>query len=363
MSRTITFTIYGYEKHGQIVYVGQTLTPLKTRHAGHRRGKTTKFDKDLRIDAIFYAPPVVLEQRTVEVSIEDLKECRAWMDKQEKYWILHFETYTTGLNGTTGGQDGFGIASAEAQDKQREISWNEVYMPLFRDSSYGLKGRIWETPLRYAEAGIGLGLILQRVRSGKRFIPPSCLWEMKILGFTIGKSYDETKWEIDYMPIFRENIYGRRGRLWDIPSRYTEKGMNLGALLCGVWAGTKSIPPTFVAEMKILGFDKDRSFKESRWKYDYLPVIDACFYGENRRLWDTPVDYTFEGFKVGLILRNIRATGDINDADLEDLNDMGFCYRRPGFSAEAEEAATYGCDLDESEYYGSERSSKRARLA
>jgi hypothetical protein len=250
-----------------MVYAGQTLRPLKTRHAEHKKG-TSKFDIDLRIDAIFYTPPVILEQRKVEVTIDELKECRAWMDKREKYWILHFETYTTGLNGTTGGQDGFGSASAEAQDKQREIRWNNLYMPLFRDSSYGLKGRIWETPLRYTEAGIGLGLILQRVRSGKRFIPSSCLWEMKLLGFTIGKSYEETKWEIDYMRLFRENIYGRQGRLWDTPSRYTEKGMKLGALLCGVWTGTRSIPPKFVSEMKLLGFDKDKSFKEIRWKYD-----------------------------------------------------------------------------------------------
>jgi hypothetical protein len=299
-----------------------------------------------------------------------MKESHTWMDEQETYYIRFFGTYTTGLNFTRGGQHGCNSAAMEARYKIRDEIWRERYMPVFRGSSYGRHGRLWATPPKYTESDVEIGRILREVRKGLRTIPPSCTSEMKLLGFDKDKSNVESKWENDYMPLFRGSSYGRQGRLWEMPATYSVSSVKLGSLLTRARLVSTSIPPMFVSEMKLLGFDRDKSFKESRFKSDDLHIFYGCYFGVNRCLWATPLNYTYQGFKVGRILRDIRVSDNINDADLAELNHIGFDHKMPSYSDETGEIIPYSSydreDRDELEgavLESSSRSPKRARLA
>jgi hypothetical protein len=324
----LVLTIYGYEKQGQVLYVGQTKNPLKTRDSQHRRG-TSEFAKDLMKDAILYAPPKILEQTTMtcssegpEEEVEFMMKCHAWMDEREIHWIKHYGTYTsvTGLNFTSGGQFGAGLAYAEYRRKVREKIWKEQYMPIFRKCSY--IGRLWETPSRYEEGGIPLGRILAHVRmTGSSSMAESCENEMREqLGFDNEKTYFESKWEIDYIPLFRKCFYA--GHLWKTPRSYEEGGIKLGRILCDVRTGNTTLPPSFENEMRDLGFDKRKSQYESRWEVITLPALQECFYAG--RLWATPCNYTFRKIKIGLMLKNFRSKGVTNGSHLAQLNLLGF---------------------------------------
>ena len=102
------------------------------------------------------------------------------------------------------------------------------YMPLLRASEYGKKGRLWEitiaTPI--------IGTLLNNIRSGHTCIPSHYLAELNRFGYNDGKSFYESKWDLDYMPLLRDSKYGKKGRLWEIPTKYPVVGKVMSSFRC-----------------------------------------------------------------------------------------------------------------------------------
>ena len=295
---SIQLIIYGYKQEEKWVYVGQTRQSLPVRDNQHLQSSATKFDKAYN-DAQTFTGPIVLEQMhrssTMEEQAATLALCQEWLNEREVHWINEYQTYTQGLNQTTGGQFGFDQAYYEAQIKKRNADWNDVKMPLFRASEFAKNGRLWEIP----KAIPILGTLLIGMRSGQT-IPPQYLHELNRLGYNDGKSFYESKWDIDYMPLFRASEFVKNGRLWEI-SRETPI---IGTILHNMRTG-QTIPPQYLHELNRLGYNDGKSFYESKWDIDYMPLLRASDYGKKGRLWEIPYNTPI----LGTLLHNMR-TGD-----------------------------------------------------
>jgi hypothetical protein len=132
------------------------------------------------------------------------------------------------------------------------------YLPAFRTSSYGKMKRLWETEERSEEAGIKTGHLIESIRSGITSIPSSHRIEMEELGFTQGKSYLVSRFEVDIMPAIRSCIFAKERRLLGIPWNFTHHGINVGRIINKMSTGTLCVPPSFEEELKLLGFSVRR---------------------------------------------------------------------------------------------------------
>jgi hypothetical protein len=327
--------IYGYAKNGKIVYVGQTHRPLKYRDVEHRRGKKTLFDRDYNTNFKDYSLPVELSRMVcTNVFSSDTEELMArhewqiWMDKEETYWIKHYGTYLNGINQTKGGQTTkLGVANFQSNAKKQLAIWTNKYMPLLRPMEYYLSKRLWETPRKYAISGWQVGRFIESLRSGNTLIPRCFRQELINFGFDVNKTIYESRFEHDYMPAFRRCRYGRTNQLWETPQNFKSKdgGIPLGNILDHIRSGHNYIPYAYIMEMSVLGFDRNKSYEESRWEIDIFPALRACPFAD--RLWALPMGAIQYNIKIGQILKHFRSTGmknKKNQVHLDILNTMGF---------------------------------------
>jgi hypothetical protein len=323
--------IYGYAKNGKMTYVGQTHNSLKFRDAGHRYGKKTVFDKDYHANFKDYSSPVELS-RMVRTNVfssdaEELKarhEWQMWMDKEETYWITYYGTHLNGLNQTKGGQTTNRAAAYHQSHAKKQLAvWTNKHMPLLRTMEHYLSKRLWETPIKYVISGWQVGQFFNNLRHGNTLIPRFFRQELIDFGFDVNKSIYESKFEHDYMPAFRRCLYGR---MWETPTNFKSKdGVPLGQILNHIRTGHNYIPDAYIMEMAVLGFDRNKSYEESRWQIDILPALRACPFAD--RLWALPIGAIQYKIKIGQILKTFRQSGmkyKKNQVNLDILNTMGF---------------------------------------
>ena len=136
-----------------------------------------------------------------------------------------------------------------------ESKWDLDYMPLFRASEFAKKGRLWEIPWKTPI----LGTLLTRMREHNN-IPPQYKLELNRLGYNDGKTTYESKWDLDYMPLFRDSEYGKKCRLWEIP----QKTPIIGTLLTSM-RERNNIPPQHLPELNRLGYNDGKTTYESKW--------------------------------------------------------------------------------------------------
>jgi hypothetical protein len=333
----VALTIYGYEREGKMVYVGQTRVPLQVRDKQHRVGKETEFDRDYGNHLDLYGPPIVLALmiRTHHFS-NDMERATAmnkwqiWTDKEEIYYIMLHGTFLSseGYNMTKGGQGGGrNVAFFQSQLKKSERKWTKTYMPMFRSIDEGKRKCLWRIPKSHKGGGL-----INSVRTGLRSIPYKYVLEMQTLGFEEGRSVYESRWIHDYMPMFRSTEEGRRKCIWRIP--YTHK---LGRIISDLRYRKCSIPCRHVLEMQTLGFEEGRSHQESRWIHDYLPAMRNSVYGREKRLWQTPYKHVEDGIAIGEILKDIhREKMSLPVAHLPELEQLGYYHGRTFFSCNFE---------------------------
>jgi hypothetical protein len=177
------------------------------------------------------------------------------------------------------------------------------YLPAFRSSSYGQRKRLWETPQNHVHAGIKIGKILNslRVTGGLVFFE-----ELNLLGYNNGKSNYESRFEVDIMEEFRTSAAGRCGRLWETPQNFvTDSGFRVGRVLNHLRMGTMAVPDSCKEELRILGYNDGKGFFHSRFEIDYLPVIEACPFGQQKQLNQIPRNYMYLDVPVGRLLQRV----------------------------------------------------------
>ena len=310
---SVQLIIYGYKQEEKWVYVGQTRQSLPVRDKQHLHSSETKFDQAYN-DARTFTGPIVLEQTyrssIMEEQAATLALCQEWLNEREVHWINEHQTYTQGLNQTTGGQFGLDEAYYEAQIKKRNADWNDVKMPLLRISEYGKKGRLWKIPCNTPI----IGTLLTHMRK-RNNIPPQHLPELNLLGYKDGKTRSESKWDIDYMPLFRASEYAKKGRLWEIPYETPILGNLLDCMRSG-----QTIPSYYLAELNRFGYNDGKSYYESKWDVDYMPLFRDSEYGKKGRLWEitqkTPI--------LGTLLNGMRSGNSIPPQYLPELNRLGY---------------------------------------
>ena len=334
-------TIYGYRRRvgdaWPYVYVGQTRCHLDVRDEQHLTGDKTHFERAYSLCPGDFRAPEVLEQTTMsrEVATDTyrdqaalLADCQKWMDEREAYYIKEHGTYRslTGLNMTSGGQKGMTKAYFEAQLKKTDSKWQVDNMPAFRTSPYGQKNRLWDIPRDFEQGEVkNLGKLLNSMRTGNTQIPPRFLTELNALGYNDGKSFQDSKWEIDYMPAFRASPYGQKKRLWEMPQDFKQGEEKLGVLLSHMRTGNTSIPPRFLAELNSLGYNDGKTKQDCKWEIDYMPALRASSYGQQGRLWDIPFDFKQGEVKLGQLLDGMRTWNNpIPPRFLAELNALGY---------------------------------------
>ena len=57
------------------------------------------------------------------------------------------------------------------------------------------------------------------------------------------------------MPAYRASIYGRQGRLWEIPANFEQDGQKLGKLLNSMRTGRTTIPARYLEELNAMGYN------------------------------------------------------------------------------------------------------------
>ena len=321
-----TGTLYGY-KHaadGSYAYIGQTRQTLPVRDHQHQTGDQTTFDKMYSADKSRFTGPYALLTKVFETTGEDYDDvearckaqCDQWMDAHEVRLIKEHETYssTRGLNGTEGGKNiSQSVAFHLAQIKERNRKWEVDYMPEFRLSEWGQKGRLWEityeTPI--------LGGLISNMRTGNTFIPPRFLTELNEMGYRDGESYQESKWEVDYMPEFRRCEWAQKKRFWEIPMDTPV----LGSLLSCMRQGETSIPPHHLVELNEMGYRDGEPYQESKWKVDYMPEFRVCEWAQKKRLWEVPMDTPVLGSLLSCMRKGETS---ISPHHLVELNEMGY---------------------------------------
>jgi hypothetical protein len=272
----VTGTIYIYKKHGEGVYVGQTRNTLHARDLQHLNGKS-KFDVDYKLNRKSYGPgPEILISKMWTYNSKNLEQtfekCHKWVDEQEKHYIKKYGTYDYGFNQTKGGQYGLSDARSKAFLKQRDETWEKVHMPGLRKmKKYVEEGRLWATPFKYEENGWSIGQFLSDVRRGQTTVPPRFEAELLSLGFDKNKSYNDSLWQIDYLPALRECSYGKMCHIGAIPAIFEYRGLKIGNLMAHIKAGRTSIPKVYLCEMVKLGSKK--SSYDLRFLTKYLPLL------------------------------------------------------------------------------------------
>jgi hypothetical protein len=326
---TLTLCIYAYQRQGRVTYVGQTKQSLSTRDQQHLCGSTV-FDRDYQTHRAEYgAAPTVLEQKVFTEHVSGLEEeaqfllsSQTWLDSRETYWIQHYQTYLTGKNQTTGGQQGLEMSYFLSHLKRRDDAWTRLYMPLLRSSEFGQKCRLWETPQNYIWQHLPMGKLLNNLRCGDRRIPGIYIQEMEELGYNGGKGYRASRFEMDYLPAFRSSSYGQLKRLWETPQSHTHRGIRLGKILNHLRTGGHQVP----AEMNLLGYNDGKSIYQSRFELDLMVQFRSCVFGQRKRLWETPQNFiTADGFKLGRILNHLRRdVMSVPDSCREEMEHLGF---------------------------------------
>ena len=312
---SVQLIIYGYKQEEKWVYVGQTRQSLPVRDNQHLHSSETKFDQAYN-DARAFTGPIVLEQTyrssIMEEQAATLALCQEWLNEREVHWINEHQTYTQGLNQTTGGQFGLDQAYYEAQIKKRNADWNDVKMPLFRASEFAKKGRLWEIP---SNTPI-LGNVLACMRNGHSNIPPQYLAELNQFGYNDGKTMYESKWDLDYMPLLRASEFAKKGRLWEIPSNTPI----LGNVLAGMRNG-HTIPSHYLAELNRLGYNDGKTTYESKWGVDFMPLFRNSKFAKKGRLWEIPTATPI----IGNLLTGMRnGACSIPSYYLAELNRFGY---------------------------------------
>ena len=165
------------------VYVGQTTQTLEARDRKHLSSAKGKFDSQYIDRSSSQYVLVLLKRRTFHATCDAqdmLRQAGEWMDFFEQKNISEFDTYSNGLNSTTGGQGrGWLVAVREAIAKKSLHTFSVKYMPEFRKfheenkhinvpRSHPLLGRLvchiryghTSIPAEYAETLGQMGLIL-----------------------------------------------------------------------------------------------------------------------------------------------------------------------------------------------------------
>jgi hypothetical protein len=328
-----TLTIYGYEKSGKMVYVGQTKQSLEVRDKQHRRDKSTPFDVDFGKFRDLYGPPVVLSSviqvhhfsSDMEESVA-MHEWQTWLNEKEKYYIHLHGTFAseTGQNMTEGGQNGTEVAYFRSRLKRNERTWTKKYMPIFRTMDEGKKKCLWK--IHYSHK---MGKLLKNVRKGNTTIPRRYREEIKELGYEEGRTVHESRWIHDYLPAMRESSYGKANRLWETPFEHRENEIRIGKMLDSIRRGLSRVPPVHVPEVETLGFNQGKSVHFSKFEFVTMPLLRDCIYGKEHRLSETPWNHSHNGVLVGTIIYNMQ-TGNLSvpPSYLEELELLGFSKTR-----------------------------------
>ena len=312
---SLTGIIYGYAREKRWVYIGQTMRPIAIRDNEHRTKNTTTFD---RAYSSCDGPITPLESRLFRCEGPDPNEsearcrtqCQKWMDERERALIARHGTYVSpdGYNMTPGGHSGHDYAMFYAKIKQRNHRWAQEYMPLFHAAPEAVEKRLWAIP----QDREVIGTLLSSMRTGHTTVPPDHLAELNAMGYNGGMSFMESRWDLEYMPLFRVAPETGRKRLWAIP-RNREV---LGTLLTRMRTSRTIVPPEHLAELNAMGYNDGRSFYQSRWDMEYMPLFRAA-----SETIITPGDRKV----IGRLLSRIRADyTQVPLVHLNELNTLGF---------------------------------------
>ena len=213
---------------------------------------------------------------------------------------------------------------------RNESRWKNDYMPAFR--AYNIKqnnsNRLWNMPYNTIINTINLGSLLSHMRSGSP-VPAEYLDELNNMGYNNGKSKNDSKWEIDYIPTFRvyNNNIEQKTRLWDMPINVIIDKIKLGILLSDMRAAHSTIPSEHLKELNGMGYNNGKSKNDSKWEIDYMPAFREYNVKQNNsnRLWNIPQDTIVNTINLGKLLSHMRkGSSPISTEYLEELNDMGY---------------------------------------
>jgi hypothetical protein len=194
------------------------------------------------------------------------------------------------------------------------------YLPAFRDSVFGKSKRLWETPQIHMHNGVKVGRILNHLRSFRMVLDVHTIEQLNSLGYNNGKSLSESRFEVDVMNAFRKSVFGQQKRVWEIPQNFAFELIKIGRVLNHLRSGNIEVPVSCRQELEILGYNNGQGFHESRFLLDYMPALRDCKYGQEKRLCDAPLEFTYHGISVGKLMnRNDLTIPDIHRLELKHL--------------------------------------------
>jgi hypothetical protein len=204
------------------------------------------------------------------------------------------------------------------QGKSTHLSRLEIdYFPAFQDSHFGQLKRLWETPQNHVHNNVRVGRVLNTMRS--LLFAGSLLDALNQLGYNNGKSFAESRFEVDIMRAFRSSLFGQKGRLWEIPQNYIQDGIRVGKVLNHLRSQSVPIPDTCKIELETLGYNSGKGFYESRFAMDYMPAFRTSIYGKERRLGQTPVAHVHNNINIGRLLSRLKMIPDEHQVELAFL--------------------------------------------
>jgi hypothetical protein len=277
-----------------------------------------------------YGPPLVLSQLTGTYPVASdlelaaaMEKWQTWLDEKEIYYIEYYGTSLHGgFNMTRGGQGtGKNTAYFQAALRKSEENWRKTYMPMFRAMEEYHKKCLWKIPRSHK-----LGKILHSVRAGNSSIPYTFIFLMKEAGFDQNRSVHESRWIDEYLPAFRDSLYGKENRLWQMSIKCVVNGVPLGRIVNHIRVGHTSVPAAHLPELERMGFQDGRSYFDCYFEFINMPALRACVYGQEKRLSETPAAYvTDDGMQLGQLLRRIkRGRSSIPNACREEMTLRGF---------------------------------------
>jgi hypothetical protein len=80
------------------------------------------------------------------------------------------------------------------------------------------------------------------------------LLEIEAMGYNGGKSAHKSRWQKEYLTIFKTSSYGSEGRIHKIPKNYMSNEIKIGQLMVNLKKGITYIPESHMIEMKALGY-------------------------------------------------------------------------------------------------------------
>ena len=336
-------------------YVGQTIQSMDERHKQHLYGKIAKFDKILRADPNIFEHRVI-ENTSFESSVETnedkaklLADAHIWLNKREKFWIKHYDSYSNkGFNRDSGGQKGRNQKFFEAWLLDRELMWKQRFFALetyHAENGHTLIPALYRFPKNHVSErlrGYKVGQCAAIIRAGHTVMDASHREKLNSIGFvwSIQEYHKQLRWDAF------EAYYKEHGDLvpavsYCFPKTHADKrlrGYKIGQKVDSIRAGKTTVTDEEKQRLKQMGFlwnvDQHEQAKRMDALRAYYEEHHDLMVSQSYRFPKDHADKRFQDYPLGNVVSAIRSkTTRISTEDEQEFKRMNFVWNTRDFNS------------------------------